>query len=259
MDLSGPLMPLSVYFLVLSATFGLLIGSFMNVLIYRLPRKLPFALERSFCPSCGHKLGAADLVPLFSWLFLGGRCRYCRERISLRYPLVELAGGVCFALSFVRFGLSPRTLIYDFVFCVLIFISEVDRDTMEIPDGAVICVAAAGLLDALCVPIPLERLIGAFCVSVPLLVVALVTGGMGGGDVKLTAACGLLLGWRLMLFAILAAFIAGGVKAVVLMLRGKAKRGTQVVFGGCISLGCACAVFFGDTAINAYLTLFTVV
>ncbi len=184
----------------LAAAFllGCCIFSFLNVVIYRLPKKMDFVTGRSACPFCGHVLGAPDMVPVLGWVFLGGKCRYCKAGISVRYPLVELVGGIAAVLCSYHYGVNPRAIIAFLFLCVLTVVSFVDMDTMEIPFSLVIAAALMGVLSALFFPEIsfVERVIGIFCVSVPLyLLTVAVPGAFGGGDIKLTAACGVVLGF----------------------------------------------------------------
>lgn len=191
----------------LAAAFllGCCIFSFLNVVIYRLPKKMDFVTGRSACPFCGHVLGAPDMVPVLGWVFLGGKCRYCKAGISVRYPLVELVGGIAAVLCSYHYGVNPRAIIAFLFLCVLTVVSFVDMDTMEIPFSLVIAAALMGVLSALFFPEIsfVERVIGIFCVSVPLyLLTVAVPGAFGGGDIKLMAACGIFLGWKLNLLAL---------------------------------------------------------
>ena len=169
---------------ILVFVYGLIVGSFLNVCIYRIPRHIFFSSAKSFCTECHHKLAWYDLFPLFSYIFLGGRCRYCKERISPRYPIVELANALCWLASY--FVYKPDYLsaaLMGVLSSVLIVVCFIDLDTMEIPNGMVIAI----LVIALGRFIPSffgltpdkwwEYLIGAVCVSVPFLAVALITGG----------------------------------------------------------------------------------
>lgn len=246
----------AVYLLVFA--FGSCIGSFVNVLAYRIPAKLSFVKGRSACTSCGHSLGAADLVPLFSFLFLKRRCRYCGERISSRYFWVELAGGLLALLTFAVYGLSLHTLCVAAVMFGLLTVSLIDIDTLEIPNGLIIFL----LIPAVCLTFlkdgtsVLDHIIGAVCVSVPLLLLALIIpGSFGGGDIKLMAVCGLAMGWKLTLFSLFVALLLGGGYAIYLL---SAKKGTgkkQFAFGPSLSAGIAAAFLAGDAVIGWYIGL----
>jgi leader peptidase (prepilin peptidase)/N-methyltransferase len=272
------------------AAFGLVVGSFLNVLVYRIPRRLDFVRGFSFCPDCQHRLGPADLVPVFSYLALGRKCRYCHKPISPRYMLVELTAGVlalCAWRAFVpRFGLAAAAapapnlsapllqanrwlagdaapilaaVLWFAVLSILLVVALIDADTMEIPDGLNIALAVCGILAALVGPemaLP-ARLIGALCVSVPLLVISLlIPGAFGGGDVKLMAAAGLLLGWQCTLLAAFIGIVIGGIWGVYLLASGKSGAKGHFAFGPALCVGIAVAMFFGDAIIGWYLGSF---
>ncbi|HPE15855.1 MAG TPA: prepilin peptidase, partial [Oscillospiraceae bacterium] len=180
--------------------YGLCIGSFLNVVIYRVPLELSVVKGRSRCPACGHTLGPFDLVPLFSFLFLGGKCRYCKAPISPRYPLVEAVTGALFALCALAWGLSWYAVVLCLYGSVLIAAAFIDREHGIIPDRlhvVILLLAAASWFAGPTVTL-MDRLIGALGLGAAMLLVSLFTGGgIGGGDIKLLAASGLLLGWKL--------------------------------------------------------------
>ena len=245
----------------LAAAFllGCCIFSFLNVVIYRLPKKMDFVTGRSACPFCGHALGAPDMVPVLGWVFLGGKCRYCKAGISVRYPLVELAGGIAAVLCSYHFGINPRAIIAFLFLCVLTVVSFVDMNTMEIPFSLVIAAALMGVLSVLFFPeISLvERVIGIFCVSVPLyLLTVAVPGAFGGGDIKLMAACGIFLGWKLNLLALFLGVMGGGIYGFWLLAAKRKKRTDHFAFGPFLCLGMAAALFWGEKILDWYLGFF---
>lgn len=180
---------------------GAALFSFMNVVAWRLPRGMDPLKGRSVCPQCGHTLGAPDLVPVFSWLFLRGRCRHCGAHIPVRYLLVELLGGVlalgctwrygaAYALPGGLFGMSWAALLALAVCGILLSVSLIDAETQTIPDRLNLALAVCGAVSVLLSPADwLPHVIGAFCVSVPMFLLCLVIdGAFGGGDIKLMAA-----------------------------------------------------------------------
>lgn len=194
-------LPYIITFLAMAFVLGAVIGSFLNVVILRTPLKQSIVVNRSHCWTCGEQLKNIDLIPILSYIFLGGKCRFCKSKISPRYWIVELITAIMFALSVVAFGISYETLISFVLIAALIVASGIDIDYMDIPYGASICIALLGII-ALIISIVTgsatwyEHLIGAVIVSVPFAVLALF-GAMGGGDVHLMAAAGLLLGWKI--------------------------------------------------------------
>jgi leader peptidase (prepilin peptidase)/N-methyltransferase len=235
--------------------FGLSVGSFLNVVIYRLPRGKSAIAGRSRCPACGRPLGWKDLIPLLSYLLLRGRCRYCRASISPRYPAVELLTAVLFTALFYRYGFSPALGKYLFLCSLLVAASFIDLEHYLIPDRLVF----AGFLGG----IPLGLLAGdvgiksaflgaALAGGFFLLVVVISKGGMGGGDVKLAGMTGLFLGWPLAAPFLLATIFFGGAAGILLLLLGVKKRKDLVPYGPFISAGALVALFAGWEVIAWY-------
>ena len=182
--------------------FGICIGSFLNVLIYRVPRGINVAKGRSFCPRCNNTLLARDLVPLVSFGLLGGRCRFCGAKISWRYPIIEALGGMLGILSVMFWFISWQALLIFAATCVLLTISFIDYDTQEIPD--VLNIVLMGMAVAAIFLFPeisiISRIIGFFEISVLMIIINLIKKeSFGGGDIKLCAAAGFFLGWQNML------------------------------------------------------------
>ena len=238
---------------------GLCIGSFLNVVIYRLPRGESIVSERSHCASCGKQLCWYELIPLFSYLFLCGRCRTCHQQISPRYPLVELLTGIIFALVFLQFGLTLELLKYLFLSALLVAISFIDLEHLIIPNSLVIIGLVSGLiLNIAARDVGLvSALIGILVTSGFLLLVALLSKeGMGGGDIKLAAVTGLFLGWPLAPLGLFLGAGLGGIVAIILLLSGLKGRKDPLPFGPFISLGTMIAFLYGPIIVNWYLHLF---
>ena len=234
-------------------TYGLLIGSFLNVLIYRIPKKENIAIVRSHCMKCGYQLKWYDLVPLFSWLFLGGRCRKCREKISIQYPLVEAVNGILYVIVFYYYGLSIESLLYCLLFSALLALSVIDFRTYEIPVGFNYFILILGLIRLVT---DLQNwptyCIGFLAVSGFLYLLVVLSGGraMGGGDVKLMATCGLLIGWKLILLAFILGCILGSVIHIIRMK--VSKQGHVLAMGPYLSMGIAIAVLYGERFLQWY-------
>lgn len=248
---------------------GAALFSFMNVVAWRLPRGENPLAGRSVCPACGHTLGAADLAPVLGWLLLHGRCRYCGGRIAVRYLLVELLGGVLALGCLWRYGpalrLSEGLLglrwqgLLALVWCgVLLTVALIDAQTMTIPDRLNLTLALLGLVSLAAQPAAwADRLLGAVCVSVPMLVLCLfVPGGFGGGDIKLMAAAGLFLGWQLTLTAGFLALLGGGAYGGWLLAARKAGRGDHFAFGPFLCAGLTVSLLFGQPLLHWYLSFF---
>lgn len=252
-----------IYFAVLTGIVGLIIGSFLNVCIYRIPLSRSIAFPPSACAECSHKLNPVDLVPVFSYLFLRGKCRYCGKKISFIYPTVELLTAALFVLLYFKFSLSLTLLVFLITAALLIIASFVDIAHQEIPDEIVIGLLITGVLYTLLdLPNWLNHVIGLFAGGLPLLIIALIAQygfkkeAMGGGDIKLMAALGLIIGWKLILFSLFLGVILGALTGLILMLLKKIKRSEPLAFGPFLAIGFLLAVFFGDGIIAWYLSLF---
>ena len=179
--------------------FGIVIGSFLNVCIYRIPLKESIVFPHSHCMTCGYQLRWYDLVPLFSFLFLRGRCRKCHTKLSLQYPLVEGMNGALYVIVFLANGWNYMSVVYCLLTSALIVLSVLDFRTMEIADGINLFILLLGIAATLLdLHAWKDHVIGMFSVSVFLLVIYLITvgRGIGGGDIKLMFGAGLLLGWK---------------------------------------------------------------
>ena len=243
---------------------GACIFSFLNVVIYRLPRGESIARGRSRCPGCGRMLTAGELVPLVSFLVQGGRCRGCGMRISKRYFAVEALGGGCFVLCGLVFGCGEWGImslegIWVFAYLgILTVVALTDWDTRTIYDRFHIMILFLGAGGFWLRPEHgiLDRFIGAAAVALPMLVLTLlIDGAFGGGDIKLMAASGFLLGWRAIVFAMFLGLAAGGTYCLGMLLRGKLGRKDQLAFGPFLALGLGISVFVGDSVAGWYLSL----
>ncbi|MDD3253181.1 MAG: prepilin peptidase [Lachnospiraceae bacterium] len=237
---------------------GACIFSFLNVVIYRVPRKISFVRGFSHCPDCGHQLSGLDMIPVFSWLALRGHCRYCKCSVSPRYTWVELFGGCMALLCVFKIGYNLAALTVFAFLGMLTVVAFVDIDTMEIPDGFVLAILIIGVVSIVTMPgISLaERLIGVFAVSLPLLLITLaVPGAFGGGDIKLMGACGLLLGWKLSLVSLFLAVLTGGLYGIYLLAAKKKGRKEHFAFGPFLCAGMCLALFWGTSLTRWYLGL----
>ena len=246
---------LSVY----SFVFGLVIGSFANVCIYRIPRGESIVYGRSYCTGCGKPILNRDLVPVFSYLFLRGRCRYCKEKISVRYPAVELATAFLYLFLFLKFGTGADFFICAAFFPALIILSFIDFSYRIIPDRIILSILIIGIFSVIFSrQVPLyERIIGFFSASVPMLLIYIVSrGGMGEGDIKLMAVCGLVLGYKLTVLSLLLACIAGSVYGLAGKKNKKEAMKSAIPFGPFLSAAMGFCVFFGDGLIALYVQTF---
>ncbi|MCK4303315.1 MAG: prepilin peptidase [Candidatus Eisenbacteria sp.] len=242
---------------------GLALGSFINVVIYRLPRKLSVIRPRSCCPACGRRIRPHENIPVLSYLLLRARCRGCQGRIPLRYPIVELLGGLLTLLA-VRLAPSPETSLVWMLFALaLLAVVFIDLDFRIIPDWITLPGTLIGLLWALMGAFPLrDALLGVVAGGGGLLLIALVyqwvTGreGLGMGDVKLMAMVGAYLGWQGALGTLLLGSLVGSLVGGGLVLRGKGTRLTALPFGTFLAPAAWVVLFGGQLLWTAYLSLF---
>ena len=254
-------MPLYFYIIIILILFlyGIVIGSFINVLIYRVPKKENIVTKRSHCMECGYQLKWYDLIPIFSYLFLRGRCRKCGARISVQYPIIEAVNGILYVLLFLKYRLSIETLLYCLLFSALLALSIIDFRTFEIPVGFNYFILVLGIARVVTdYRNWLLYVIGLVSVSAVLLLIFLITKGrgIGGGDVKLMAATGLLLGWKLNVLGFVIGCILG---AVIHVIRMKvSKEGRTLAMGPYLSAGIAISVFFGAEIVSWYVSFFKI-
>lgn len=236
---------------------GLCVGSFCNVLIYRIPRGEEFVRTPSHCLSCGHKLSWYENIPLVSWLIQGGRCRSCGVKLSAQYPIVEALNGIMwFVTALVFRGDWITVALYCGLFSCLMVLSVIDWRTYTIPNGINLTILILGILR---VATDLENwagyVIGMFSVSLVFLLLHILTAGqgLGMGDVKLMGAAGLVLGWQDMILSVLVGSVSGALIHSVRMKHGADRR---LAFGPYLAAGIWLAALTGHKLIPAYLSLF---
>ena len=250
-------MTLTVYLWI--GLLGIIIGSFLNVLILRIPQGQDFVKEPSHCMKCGHRLVWKDLVPVFSYLFLKGRCRYCGSRISPQYPVIESVNGALWILCVAVRGFGAEGILLCLLSSLLLVISVIDWRTYEIPPQLNLGILILGIVKLFLVQgNRWEYIIGMFAVSVPLAILFYISKGkaIGGGDVKLMAAAGMFLGWKNAVLALALGCILGSVIHVMRMWLQGADR--VLAMGPYLSAGIFLAALFGNAWITWYLSLLTV-
>jgi leader peptidase (prepilin peptidase)/N-methyltransferase len=246
------------------AILGLLIGSFLNVCIYRIPKKENITTTRSHCMRCGSVIKWYDLVPVIGYLLLGGKCRNCGAKLSIQYPMIELLNGILYCIAYAVMGLNIKSVLTMALISALIVIAVIDWRTYEIPFGLNVFIAVLGISVVANKLInrdfigAWDNLIGAVSVSGFLLILYLVTRGrgIGGGDIKLMAAAGLFLGWKNCIFAFVLGCILG---SVIHLIRMRVSKQDHVLaFGPYLSAGIFIASLWGDRIVGAYLRTFTI-
>lgn len=254
--------PILIYSIVIAFIFGTCMGSFLNCAAWRSVREESFLKGRSHCTTCGHELGLRDLIPVISWLSTKGKCRYCGDKVSVRYPLTEIAFGIITVLCLLRFDLTVLCLRNYVFLCMLFMLTLTDIDDMIIPDechivsviawivtapfifdgwGAAISHVAAGLVyggGLLAVSLIMDRIMG--------------RDTLGGGDIKLIAVAGLYLGFVGTLFALIIACIGG---LLFNLINKSSEKGGSFPFGPWIAAGTAFMLLYGEPLVNWYVGL----
>ena len=243
--------------------FGTCIGSFLNVCIYRLPAAKSIVHPGSMCPKCESIIRFYDNIPILSYLLLKGKCRYCNTVISFRYPLIEIISGLFSLLVFVKFGFTLEGIIYFAFISSMIVITLIDIDHRVIPD--VISIPGIPVFFATSFVLPsityIDSLIGILAGGGSLLLVAwlynLITkkDGMGGGEIKLLALIGALIGWKGVLFTIFVSSAVGTVSGIIIMLLTKKNMKLAIPFGPFLAFGAVLYIFYGPRLIYWYLNL----
>jgi len=257
---TGPFVEWGAFGVAATFLFGLLVGSFVNVLVHRLPRGESIVSPGSHCPACGAPVRAYDNVPVLSWLLLGGRCRDCRAPIALRYPMLELANGVLWALVFLRARNRAELATGLFLVSACLALLAIDAEFQLLPDRITLTGIAVGLGLSL---LPGSRGLVAAALGAALgggglwLVAYLyerITGqeGMGLGDVKMLAMIGAFLGPAGVLVTLLLGSVSGSVVGLALIAARRGDRRMRLPFGVFLAIGAVAAFFFGDVLIDRY-------
>jgi len=238
---------------------GLLIGSFLNVVIARVPERRSLWRPGSACPGCGAAIAWYDNIPILSFVALRGRCRACGTPIPWRYPVVEGVTALLFGGAAYRFGLTLDAVVAAALLAVLVALTAIDLERQIIPDVISLPGILAGALANLATGrVPwLESLIGIVVGGGVFLVIILASGGgMGGGDMKLGAMLGAFLGWKVVLLSVLVAVVLGGIAALALMASGVRSRKDPIPFGPFLAIGGAAGLFWGEGIVRWYLSGF---
>jgi leader peptidase (prepilin peptidase)/N-methyltransferase len=238
--------------------FGLIVGSFCNVVIYRLPQGKSIVTPGSQCRLCGNAIHPWDNIPVLSYVLLKGRCRFCKELISARYPAVEFISGVLYLWLYSKFGFSMSFAIYALMASTLLVIAFIDFDHKIIPNIITLpgMVIGLGLSLGISPITPLTSLLGLLVGGTLFYLIAIISkGGMGGGDIKLIAMIGAFLGWQGALFTTFAGALLGSLVGVTLMLLGKKGRKDKVPFGPFLSCGAILFMLSGEDLVQWYLDL----
>jgi len=248
---------INIYMLLYIAILGLFIGSFLNVCIYRLPLGQNISYPPSHCMKCEKKIKFYDLIPVISYIFLKGKCRYCGEKISIRYPIIELITGVLFGALYIEYGIGFNLCKYALFSCFLIVIGMIDFDTTDvylkttlpgIVCGVVLAIVGWRLKFGLTTYI-YGAILGGGLISL----IILLTGGMGWGDAEICLICGIFLGLKLTVVMLFLAFVLGGIGGITLIITKKKSRKDYIPFGPYIAIAAIMVMYFGEKIANWYL------
>ncbi|MGB5924819.1 MAG: prepilin peptidase [Dehalococcoidia bacterium] len=256
---------MEILFIFLFAILGLVVGSFLNVCIDRLPQNKSIAYPPSHCEACEHKLAVKDLIPVFSYLRLRGRCRYCQVSIPRKLLWVEIATAVIFALLYWHYGLSAELGVMAFYGCLFIIIFVIDLEhglilNKVVYPGMVVALLLAlypwpWLTQSIGMRVAYAALGGAIGFAIFLLIALVSRGGMGWGDVKLAALIGLATGFPMVFVAIIMAAILGGIVAVALLIARKRGRREMIPFGPFLAVAAMVTLLWGNNILSWYLGL----
>ncbi|GKU26419.1 prepilin peptidase [Clostridium folliculivorans] len=239
---------------------GLVIGSFLNVCIYRIPRGESISFPPSHCTDCKTQIKPYDLIPVISYLFLGGKCRNCGSKISIKYPLLELFTAIIFLLIYSQYGLSIELIKFLILAVFLIVIAFIDFNTQDVYAVTTYPCLFIGvafiLIDKFYLHSDIMTYLIGLVVGVGVIgLIVILTGAMGTGDIEIAAICGIYLGWSNTLITIFFAFIIGAIIGVLLIALKKKGRKDPIAFGPFLAIGTMIAMLYGDKIIKIYLNI----
>jgi leader peptidase (prepilin peptidase)/N-methyltransferase len=239
------------------AILGFIIGSFLNVCIYRIPREESIAYPPSHCTNCNNKIKWYDLIPIFSYIFLlKGRCRHCGEKISVRYPIIEFITGILYLFIFIKYGFTIETIKYISFVTILIVVGMIDLDTTDVYFSTTVMGSILAILFLFIIGYSHQDfkqyifggVLGAGIISL----IILLTKGMGWGDAEICFYSGLFLGFKLTLVMLFFSFIFGSIISLILIASKKKSRKDYIPFGPFIAIAAIFTVFFGDKILMWY-------
>lgn len=240
---------------------GLVIGSFLNVCIYRIPVEESIAFPPSHCSKCKHDLSPIDLVPVLSYIFLRGRCKYCKESISIRYPLIESLNGILYLIVYLKFGLTLIALKYCILVSLLVVIGMIDYDTQFVFTsttifGGIIAVIFIIIQATIYKNGSVDLIIGGIIGFGIIGLIVFLTKGMGEGDIEIATVCGLFLGVKGILLGLFLAIIIGGIVGIIILALKLKKAKEKIAFGPCIAIGSLISMLWSAEILKLYWNLF---
>lgn len=246
---------------VLFLIFGLIIGSFLNVCIFRIPKEESIAYPPSHCTSCGYELKPKDLIPIFSYLFLKGRCRSCGDRISIRYPIIEGINGLCYLLIYSKYGISIDGIFFCILASLLIVISMIDFDTKEVYRsttvfGFILGIIYIGISGFYSHVNYMDNILGGIIGFLIIFLIVKLTKAMGEGDYEISAICGLFLGWKGIILGLFLAIVIGGIYGSIILASKSKGRKDEMAFGPFIAIGSFISMLYFAEIMKIYLGIF---
>lgn len=240
---------------------GLCIGSFLNVCIYRIAREESISFPPSHCTSCGYKLKAKDLFPVLSYILLGGKCRKCKEKISIKYPIVEILNALLYVAIYLNYGLSLKSLKFIIFASLMIVIGFIDFETKYVFNSTVIFGVVSGIVFLVAEwiitkNIPWTNLAGAAIGFGIIWTIVTITKGMGEGDIDIALICGLFLGIKGVIVTLFIAVVLGGLVASIILVLKLKDRKEEMAFGPYLAIGGIVACLYGEYLINFYFKTF---
>lgn len=242
------------------AIIGLCIGSFLNVCIYRIPREESISFPPSHCTKCSHKLQWYELIPVFSYIFLKGKCKNCKEKISIQYPLIELSNAILYVLVFLKYQYSLDTIKFMVLVSFLIVIGVIDLKTKFVYNSTMILMGIVAVIFlitdyAKLKSFPMDNILGGILGLVIIGLIVFITRGMGEGDIEIAAISGLFLGLKGEVFMLFFAVILGGIVGAIILIVKRKSGKTEMPFGPFLATAAIIAIFYGNFIINEYLTM----
>ena len=246
--------------IILIAIIGLCIGSFLNVCIYRIPREESISFPPSHCTNCNHKLQWYELIPVFSYIFLKGKCKNCKEKISLQYPLIELTNAILYVLVFLKYQYSLDTIKFMVLVSFLIVIGVIDLKTKFVYNSTMISMGIVAVVFLITYyaklkSFPIDNILGGILGLVIIGLIVFITRGMGEGDIEIAAISGLFLGLKGEVFMLFFAVILGGIVGAIILIVKRKSGKTEMPFGPFLAIAAITAIFYGNFIINQYLTM----
>jgi leader peptidase (prepilin peptidase)/N-methyltransferase len=250
-----------IYNLILVCIMGSCLGSFANVCIYRIPREESISFPPSHCTVCGNEVKRYDLIPIISYGILRGKCRFCGEKISLRYPLVELFTAIIFGVLYIKYGMTLIFIKYAALSLLLVVIGMIDYDTTDVyfivsmvgVILGVVFIIAEVLFGGNSIKAVLPYVYGAILGGGVITLIILLTKGMGAGDAEICIVCGLFLGWKLTVLLLFLSFVIGGFGGILLIAIKKKTRKDYIPFGPFIAIAAIITMIYGNDIISWYL------